>query len=768
MGKLFENKEDAAKRANDFPVEKLEWFEQWLEETGERAPDFNQMKRSPHLPELLQFESGKHVKSTADWVERRKELKALLEQYILGKFPDETPALIKSEVLHSRQEHRAVTQQIKLTFDTINKASFTFELMIPEGEGPFPVLLTQANHRRWGLLALSRGYIVGLYPGADIDDQTDAFKKAYPQCDWSLLSRRAWLGSRTLDYILQRDDVNRNAVCITGHSRNGKQSLIAAAMDERIKAVISSSSGSGGAGPFRLNSESRFQESVEFMTRNFPEWFHPRLRFFTGREDYLPVDTHALLGLIAPRPCLISAALNDNCECTFAIEQSYKAAKKVYEFLQSPHALNIRYRPGSHETNAEDIQSYIDWFDDVAVRDEANPVHDRLYHHFDWKAWAVQQTVQSEQSGVFVQSGQSAKTVQADENKMHDLLTCPFDASRPQTAEEKRKRILWSLGEKPALAAESGGRYGNVPLHLMVQFLHLSKPEHIHVHSFNFGGYVRGNLYYKKDLPQPAPVVIWLHPFSYPVGYTGAYTKNEKIYNYLAEQGYAVLAFDQIGFGSRIEEGANFYKRYPHWSKLGKMVSDVSSLIDCLVEDRVVHAEEAFPNGRKGTAQHSSSSGLPELDSNRIYCVGYSLGGMVALYAAALDERIAGVASFSGFTPMRTDTEQSRSGGIRRWWETYGLQPRLGIFHGREAEIPFDFEDVLSLIAPRPCLIDSPLHDRENDAEAVRACVDAARAEWRKHHLESNLTHYMRNDYNRFQPEHHRIVSKWLDEQTSK
>ncbi len=110
--------------------------------------------------------------------------------------------------------------------------------------------------------------------------------------------------------------------------------------------------------------------------------------------------------------------------------------------------------------------------------------------------------------------------------------------------------------------------------------------------------------------------------------------------------------------------------------------------------------------------------------------MGYSLGGMVGLYAAALDERLAGVASFCGVTPLRTDTDAKPSGGLRRLWEWHALQPRLGLFHGHEEDLPCDMEDVLALIAPRPCLVVAPLRDRHADAAEVARCVGAARAAW--------------------------------------
>jgi hypothetical protein len=51
----------------------------------------------------------------------------------------------------------------------------------------------------------------------------------------------------------------------------------------------------------------------------------------------------------------------------------------------------------------------------------------------------------------------------------------------------------------------------------------------------------------------------------------------------LAEAGFVVIAFDQIGFGLRTMQGSRFYTRYPRWSKLGRMVRDVSSAVDVLL-----------------------------------------------------------------------------------------------------------------------------------------------------------------------------------------
>ncbi|WP_135557442.1 alpha/beta fold hydrolase [Paenibacillus cymbidii] len=718
-----------------YTIPPSEAFDNWLAETGETAPDMASLRAFPDLPPLLSFYDGTPVASADDWERRKAEIKQLLCHYFLGTFPETVPALIELETLAEGEERGAVRRELRLTFDTVNRASFRIELWIPEGEGPFPVFLTQANHRRWALSLLSRGYIVCVYPGADADDQTAAFAEAYPACDWRLIARRAWLASRALDYVLTLPEADGDKVAIAGHSRNGKQSLIAAAFDERIRAVVSGSSGSAGICPYRFVSESTFQESLEFTTRVCPTWFHPRLRWFTGREHYLPIDIHGLLGLIAPRSCLLSVALNDGCESPYAVERSYAAGKEVYAYLGEPDALRMLWRTGGHEISGEDVQKYADWFDRAFARGAAD-FPERWLYRFDWSRWRSSP------------AGQASLPASAGGD----------DASAGKDDRERRReRVRWGLGQAPPGGFERGGRFHgsafcSEPAHKHLLLRHDEGcPDSVARLSVNFGDSIGGNLYFRRDRTAPAPVVIWLHPYSHATGYFGAYLDQPRVFHFLAEQGCVVLAFDQIGFGGRWEEGERFYERYPNWSRLGKMVRDVQEAVDFLT------AEPTF-----GSMQRQFGVEVPAIDPQRIYCLGYSLGGAIGLHAAALDERIAGVASFSGFTPMRTDTDVKPTGGIRRLWEWHSLQPRLGLYHGRESELPYDYDDLLTLVAPRPCLLVSPLHDREADTADVTACVERVRPAWEQAGANPSLTHVVPNDYNRFTLEQQQQFLHWL------
>ena len=334
---------------------KSEPWERWLKSTGEMPPDFDKLPGIPFLPDPLLFANGRRA-TWSDWSKRREELLGLFQHYVTGSWPVSPTNLAVAE-FKERNEDGSIVRELTLEFGPGRAAKLRVELIIPDARTPLPVFITQDTHRRWALIAVSRGYIGCVYAGADSRDDTEAWKALWPAADWTKLTRRAWAASRCVDYLLTLPFVDKDRLAITGHSRNGKTSLIAAAFDPRIKAVISSSSGAGGACSYRLFSETQFGEGIENITRAFPDWLHPRLRFFAGRENKLPVDQPELIACIAPRPCLISTALNDSVESAWAVEQTVYSARRAYEIHERPGDLNLRYRPGGHETRAEDIES---------------------------------------------------------------------------------------------------------------------------------------------------------------------------------------------------------------------------------------------------------------------------------------------------------------------------------------------------------------------------------------------------------------------------
>ncbi|HEX6985142.1 MAG TPA: acetylxylan esterase, partial [Planctomycetaceae bacterium] len=139
----------------------------------------------------------------------------------------------------------------------------------------------------------------------------------------------AWGLHRAVDYLTTDPDVDPQRICLTGHSRRGKTALFAAAMDERVALVVPHQSGTGGMALSRNND----QETVERINRVFPHWFADEFTSFDGREDRLPVDQHLLTALVAPRPLLETAGLEDVWANYESALRNLRAADPVYELL---------------------------------------------------------------------------------------------------------------------------------------------------------------------------------------------------------------------------------------------------------------------------------------------------------------------------------------------------------------------------------------------------------------------------------------------------
>ena len=205
------------------------------------------------------------------------------------------PDNLRATVTATTHEGRATIRHVRLEFGPGQRATLRIELVIPDGAGPFPVFLTNhARNRPWIYTAVRRGYIAAIYHATDPNygngDDSDAWIELYPEYDWSCLARWAWAASRTVDYLLTLPEVNKTQIGLAGHSRNGKQALLAAAFDERIGAVVPSSGNSGELDPWRYTTEPFGNESIELLAGVQSHWFNGRLRFFAGREDKLPVD----------------------------------------------------------------------------------------------------------------------------------------------------------------------------------------------------------------------------------------------------------------------------------------------------------------------------------------------------------------------------------------------------------------------------------------------------------------------------------------------
>jgi dienelactone hydrolase len=671
----------------------------WVNRSGELPPDFHKMPSLTFLPDpMIIDEGGKNipVRTLEQWEEKREWLKEQTEYWITGSVPP-APGNLKFEILAERRIGDFTEKDILLKFGPNHAAQLHITLLIPPGKGPFPVVICpwMKDGYNWIQTAVRRGYIGVRYranePAYGYPDDSEEYAKIWwPEYDFSTIMRWGWSASRTIDYLYTLSYVNKEHIALTGLSRNGKQALWAAAQDERIKAVVPISGGTGGENPFRYTADKYNNETMELLTRFAPHWFHPRLRFFVGRENKLPVDQNSLMAMIAPRGLMLTSSITETAGNPWGIEQAYLSAKKVYDFLGAGDHIAIDLRQGLHAPSPSDMEKYVDFFDYVFGRGKIKP-DNKLYYNYSFSRWKKL-------------SGEDIDPLQYKINGQNNLLQ---EGGQNQVVDlkgwEKKKgdiidRIKWGLGEEPV-------NLGPVALGPKRDYMRTEVGLPSVKKDLESEDIFYGQLYYpegssdttrKEDLP----VVVYLHEYSYSKGFATGRRGQQigEIIHRFTDQGYAVYVFDLIGFGSRIEEGRLFYERFPRWSKMGSMVTDVRSAIDELSE-------------------------LEYVNKDKVFVAGYSLGATVGLYTAALDGRIAGVISVGGFSPMRTDYAGKTAEGIYGYSHLHGLLPRLGFFAGHEPRIPYDFHEILALIAPRPLLVVAPTWDQFASLEDIKQTI---------------------------------------------
>ena len=309
--------------------------------------DEDKAKPDPKLPDPLTLKNGKKVTTAKEWWElRRAEIVEDFDREIYGRAPKVTPKVVW-EVTTTIQEKNGdvpvVTKQlvghvdnsayppvkvdIQLTLTTPAAASGPVPVMMELSFSPevmamiakrFPELAAAASKGpTWQQQVLAKDWGYAVYIPTSVQaDKGDGLtegiiglvNKGQPRKldDWGALRAWAWGASRAMDYFETDKAVDARHVGIEGHSRYGKASLVTMAYDPRFAIGYISSSGAGGAALYRRNFGERIGNvagtgEYHWMAGNFLKYAGP----LTPND--LPVDSHELIALAAPRPVFIGA-----------------------------------------------------------------------------------------------------------------------------------------------------------------------------------------------------------------------------------------------------------------------------------------------------------------------------------------------------------------------------------------------------------------------------------------------------------------------------
>lgn len=305
--------------------------------------NYDEAKANPYpkLPDLLVLKKGGKV-TTAKmwWNQRRPEIVEDFDREVYGRVPKDLPRVkweVKSTSNDKVGDTAVVTKQIVGHVDNSAYPAISvdieLELTLPAAATrPVPVImdlafvlpkgvvlpkrLTAGLNNDWHQMVLAKnwGYATLAPTVYQPDSGCDLTKgiiglvnKGQPRApgDWGALRAWAWGASRALDYLETDKAVDAKKVAIEGVSRYGKAALVTMAYDHRFAIAFIASSGEGGAKLYRRN----FGEPLENVTyADEYHWMAGNFLKYAGplTPNDLPVDTHELIALAAPRPVFIS------------------------------------------------------------------------------------------------------------------------------------------------------------------------------------------------------------------------------------------------------------------------------------------------------------------------------------------------------------------------------------------------------------------------------------------------------------------------------
>ncbi|MEO3749430.1 cellulose-binding protein [Streptomyces sp. B6B3] len=264
------------------------------------SPSSNSM-----LPDPFLSNDGSRITAASEWECRRAEIHEQAEQYAYGSKPappDSVTGTVSSN---------SITVNVS---DNGRSSSFSASVSLPSGTGPFPAVIVYggfgadtATIRNSGAAVISYDPFSVGREGTPRNNKQGAFYSIYGNTSSTgLLMAWAWGVSRIIDVIEQSGGniLSADATGVTGCSRYGKGAFVAGAFDQRIALTMPIESGTGGAPIWRgVNSESGAQ-SLGSAYGEQP-WMGDAFGSYTGNPNGLPVDTHEIIGMVAPRGLLI-------------------------------------------------------------------------------------------------------------------------------------------------------------------------------------------------------------------------------------------------------------------------------------------------------------------------------------------------------------------------------------------------------------------------------------------------------------------------------
>jgi hypothetical protein len=334
------------------------------------AANYDESKATPYptLPAILITKKGQKVSTVPDWWNiRRPDIVVDFDREIYGRVPENTPQ-VNWEIVSTADSVIGTTPvKVKNLIGYVDNSSYPvitvdiqLSLVTPSLiKTPVPIMMelsfvfppgfrqpasTSNEPSCWQQQLVEKGWGYAILIPTSIQADNGAGLssgiiglmnkgKTRKADDWGALRAWAWGASRALDYFESDKAVDPFKVGIEGHSRYGKAAAVAMAYDLRFAIAYTSSSGAGGVKLHRRN----YGELVENVAASSEyHWMAGNYIKYAGPLQWsdLPVDSHELVALCAPRPVFIGCGYKGDGWCDakgMFLAGAY--ASEVYELL---------------------------------------------------------------------------------------------------------------------------------------------------------------------------------------------------------------------------------------------------------------------------------------------------------------------------------------------------------------------------------------------------------------------------------------------------
>src|ERR1039458_1653081 len=321
------------------------------------------------MPGALMMNDGTKVTQPDQWPARRAEIQEAFEREVYGRIPTNVPK-VNLEVMATtfgtnggiptvtktlaghvdNSSYTNITVNIQAIFTVPAKTTAPVPILIEFGFGfgfgeprsngvasltsstniPGTNTASAMSGRRggfggrfgepaWHARAITNGWGYGNINPASIQSDNNHLtsgiiglaNKGQPRKpdDWGALRAWQWGVSRLIDYFEANPEsmVDAKKIGIEGLSRYGKAAIVTEAFEPRIAVGLIGSSGEGGVKLHRH----LFGEAVENLAGGEYYWMAGNFIKYGASEPSktaadLPVDSHELIAMCAPRPCFIS------------------------------------------------------------------------------------------------------------------------------------------------------------------------------------------------------------------------------------------------------------------------------------------------------------------------------------------------------------------------------------------------------------------------------------------------------------------------------